>query len=356
MWAALADAPASVVGGTESTRGVESGSVTESPQSVSEAMGLGDVAKGAIDAASLATTVMGVPGPGFMNAAASLRDVAGFFGLDNAVGVVGMTDAPQIGTLGFDMAANPRSFMTPREEFDNSMSGRGPQGTDPADMDRAAHDAATTGNPNNPDNRGPVGGTYGGPPSTSNEGTSNAGGAGPDSSYDRAEGGVAGGTSGATDGSQGGGEFARGGEVTRRSLFGRNPRGPDDGAGYLDVGEIVFPRHAVAHFGKKRLLNMIRESEGEKGGRPMKDVTPGGKGYASGGVVTRSRMFRPPQAGSSPGSMRWPVAPDQGRGGAPDYPTFDNRGGWGAMNAGGAQMSPVDRMIAEAMMRSQTRH
>jgi len=62
---------------------------------------------------------------------------------------------------------------------------------------------------------------------------------------------------GATAGEAGAG-YAMGGMVN--GLFGMNPPGPDDGAGYLDRGEYVVKKSAVNKYGKG-LLDMINEGK-----------------------------------------------------------------------------------------------
>jgi hypothetical protein len=52
--------------------------------------------------------------------------------------------------------------------------------------------------------------------------------------------------------------FANGGMV--RSLLGPNPAGPDDGAGYLDLGEYVIKKSSVNKYGRG-LLDMINEGK-----------------------------------------------------------------------------------------------
>ena len=62
---------------------------------------------------------------------------------------------------------------------------------------------------------------------------------------------------GATAGEAGAG-YAMGGMVN--GLFGMNPPGPDDGAGYLDRGEYVIKKSAVNKYGRG-LLDMINEGK-----------------------------------------------------------------------------------------------
>ena len=59
-------------------------------------------------------------------------------------------------------------------------------------------------------------------------------------------------------GGGGGDGYAKGGMVD--GLFGMNPPGPDDGAGYLDRGEYVVKKSAVNKYGKG-LLDMINEGK-----------------------------------------------------------------------------------------------
>jgi hypothetical protein len=54
------------------------------------------------------------------------------------------------------------------------------------------------------------------------------------------------------------GIYNRGGIVD--GLFGMNPPGPDDGAGYLDRGEYVIRKSSVNKYGKG-LLDMINEGK-----------------------------------------------------------------------------------------------
>ena len=70
-----------------------------------------------------------------------------------------------------------------------------------------------------------------------------------------------GGDGNATDGGVGesvSGNYNQGGMVN--GLFGMNPPGPDDGAGYLDRGEYVVKKSAVNKYGKG-LLDMINEGK-----------------------------------------------------------------------------------------------
>jgi hypothetical protein len=59
-------------------------------------------------------------------------------------------------------------------------------------------------------------------------------------------------------GADGDAAFAKGGMV--RSLLGPDPKGPDDGMGYLDKGEYVIRKSAVNKYGKG-LLDMINEGK-----------------------------------------------------------------------------------------------
>ncbi len=59
-------------------------------------------------------------------------------------------------------------------------------------------------------------------------------------------------------GGGGGDGYAKGGMVD--GLFGMNPPGPDDGAGYLDKGEYVIKKSSVDKYGKG-LLDMINEGK-----------------------------------------------------------------------------------------------
>jgi len=59
-------------------------------------------------------------------------------------------------------------------------------------------------------------------------------------------------------GGGGGDGYAKGGMVD--GLFGMNPPGPDDGAGYLDRGEYVIKKSSVDKYGKG-LLDMINEGK-----------------------------------------------------------------------------------------------
>lgn len=124
--------------------------------------------------------------------------------------------------------------------------------------------------------------------STSNEGTSNQGvGVSSDTSFGMDNPGNA--SSGSTEsGGMSHDTMARGGLVRRRNLFGPNPPGPDEGAAYLQPGEMVMPKVAVEHFGKKRFFNMIREAHEARGehSRMMKDVTP-----SRGASMRGRRMF-----------------------------------------------------------------
>lgn len=59
-------------------------------------------------------------------------------------------------------------------------------------------------------------------------------------------------------GAEGDAAFAKGGMV--RSLLGPDPKGPDDGLGYLDKGEYVIKKSAVNKYGRG-LLDMINEGK-----------------------------------------------------------------------------------------------
>ena len=83
------------------------------------------------------------------------------------------------------------------------------------------------------------------------DGNSTAAGEGPGGNSGGGEG------NGATAGEAGAG-YAMGGMVN--GLFGMNPPGPDDGAGYLDRGEYVVKKSAVNKYGKG-LLDMINEGK-----------------------------------------------------------------------------------------------
>ena len=83
------------------------------------------------------------------------------------------------------------------------------------------------------------------------DGNSTAAGEGPGGNSGGGEG------NGATAGEAGAG-YAMGGMVN--GLFGMNPPGPDDGAGYLDRGEYVVKKSAVNKYGRG-LLDMINEGK-----------------------------------------------------------------------------------------------
>lgn len=81
-------------------------------------------------------------------------------------------------------------------------------------------------------------------------GNSDAGstGGGSDTGSDAGQGG---------DGTGSGGDWSKGGKVTKRRLLGPNPKGPDDGYGSLDVGEIVVPANRAKNLSKKQVRNLI---------------------------------------------------------------------------------------------------
>jgi len=83
------------------------------------------------------------------------------------------------------------------------------------------------------------------------DGNSTAAGEGPGGNSGGGEG------NGATAGEAGAG-YAMGGMVD--GLFGMNPPGPDDGAGYLDRGEYVIKKSSVNKYGRG-LLDMINEGK-----------------------------------------------------------------------------------------------
>ena len=83
------------------------------------------------------------------------------------------------------------------------------------------------------------------------DGNSTAAGEGPGGNSGGGEG------NGATAGEAGAG-YAMGGMVN--GLFGMNPPGPDDGAGYLDRGEYVIKKSSVNKYGRG-LLDMINEGK-----------------------------------------------------------------------------------------------
>jgi len=92
------------------------------------------------------------------------------------------------------------------------------------------------------------------------DGNSTAAGEGPGGNSGGGEG------NGATAGEAGAG-YAMGGMVN--GLFGMNPPGPDDGAGYLDRGEYVIKKSAVNKYGRG-LLDMI--NEGKVSAKKMKSL------------------------------------------------------------------------------------
>lgn len=69
-----------------------------------------------------------------------------------------------------------------------------------------------------------------------------------------------GGGGGAATGGGGGGAMARGGYVHGGLMFGPNPKGPDDGAVNLDIGEYVIKKSSVDKYGRG-LLDMINEGK-----------------------------------------------------------------------------------------------
>ena len=92
------------------------------------------------------------------------------------------------------------------------------------------------------------------------DGNSTAAGEGPGGNSGGGEG------NGATAGEAGAG-YAMGGMVD--GLFGMNPPGPDDGAGYLDRGEYVIKKSSVNKYGRG-LLDMI--NEGKVSAKKMKSL------------------------------------------------------------------------------------
>jgi hypothetical protein len=75
-----------------------------------------------------------------------------------------------------------------------------------------------------------------------------------------AGGGDGGGGAAAATGGGGGGAMARGGYVHGGMMFGPNPKGPDDGAVNLDIGEYVIRKSSVDKYGRG-LLEMINEGK-----------------------------------------------------------------------------------------------
>jgi hypothetical protein len=69
-------------------------------------------------------------------------------------------------------------------------------------------------------------------------------------------------SSGGADGPGGSSGWARGGWVTADRLRGRNPRGPDDGYGALDVGELVVPRR-IAQKLPPQVANSLHSGDGK---------------------------------------------------------------------------------------------
>jgi len=65
---------------------------------------------------------------------------------------------------------------------------------------------------------------------------------------------------GSPTGGGGGGAMAKGGYVHGGLMFGPNPKGPDDGAVNLDIGEYVIKKSSVDKYGKG-LLDMINEGK-----------------------------------------------------------------------------------------------
>jgi hypothetical protein len=93
-------------------------------------------------------------------------------------------------------------------------------------------------------------------------GDSGAAGGGGGGAADGGSGDGGGGGGGGGDGGGGSpgsaGAYAMGGLVNK--VFGKNPMGQDDGAGYLDLGEYVIRKSAVKKYGRG-LLDMINEGK-----------------------------------------------------------------------------------------------
>jgi hypothetical protein len=62
---------------------------------------------------------------------------------------------------------------------------------------------------------------------------------------------------GTGEGSGEGGGWAKGGKVTKKRLVGPNPKGPDDGYGALDAGELVVPAHKARKLSKKQIAGLL---------------------------------------------------------------------------------------------------
>lgn len=54
-----------------------------------------------------------------------------------------------------------------------------------------------------------------------------------------------------------GGGYAKGGKVTKKRLKGKNPPGPDDGYGALDVGELVVPAKVAKKLSKRTVAGLM---------------------------------------------------------------------------------------------------
>lgn len=66
-----------------------------------------------------------------------------------------------------------------------------------------------------------------------------------------------GGLGDAGDAGVGGGGFAFGGKVTKKRLAGPNPKGPDDGFGALDIGELVVPAKVAKKLSKRQVAGLL---------------------------------------------------------------------------------------------------
>lgn len=63
--------------------------------------------------------------------------------------------------------------------------------------------------------------------------------------------------SGGGSDSDGGDGWAKGGWVTKSRLRGKNPKGPDDGYGALDAGELVVPKNVAKRLSKRQVSGLL---------------------------------------------------------------------------------------------------
>lgn len=154
--------------------------------------------------AGLLGGLLGIPGAGFLNSAINAAELG-------AVNTIGVGAPNGIAALGLGAADYGGS---------DSGIGSGPGGADGQAGGIGSSDAGSTG----------AGGDTGGEAGSGGDGT---------------------GSGGDTGG------WAKGGKVTKKRLRGKNPPGPDDGYGALDVGELVVPAKVARTLSRTQIAGLM---------------------------------------------------------------------------------------------------